>query len=318
MPRSSAARFSHLRQVAAGDAAAGTTGDGNYDGVPKRAARTAIQSDGAAIQSNAAAIQSDGVPKPAARAATRARQASVTLVEFDSNLNPHPVGWSALGTRRLMARVVHLPSGPFDTDGLVDVPAESLGLLVLEGLALVQVAAGRAPIGWLVGADDLVRPWEMGEASLLRGASWQALSPLRIALLDGDFARRANGLDSLTDALVAKVAQTSHWLFAKSLVTGTSVIEERLLLLFALLGERWGKATSAGVFVAMPLTHQVLATLIGARRPSVSTALRELSAAGVLRRIPEGWLLCRTGPSGEPRRLRCWSEYADALGLALS
>jgi CRP-like cAMP-binding protein len=157
----------------------------------------------------------------------------------------------------------------------------------------------------------------MDEVSLLASASWQVLVPMRLALLDADFARRVTGLAPVTDALMAKAMQTSHWLFAKSLVTGTSVIEERLLLLFALLGERWGKATSAGVVVAMPLTHQVLATLIGARRPSVSTALRGLSGAGLLRRTTEGWLLCRTSPNGRARP-RCWRQYAEALGLAVS
>jgi hypothetical protein len=218
----------------------------------------------------------------------------------------------------LVARVAQLPPGAFDPQRLADDPDGWLGLLVVDGLALVQVAAGRAPIGWLVGSDDLVRPWEMTEVSLLTTASWQALSPLRVALLDADFARRVAGLGSVADALTARAVQTSHWLFAKSLVTGTSVIEERLLLLFALLGERWGKATSAGVLVAMPLTHQVLATLVGARRPSVSTALRGLSAAGLLQRTTEGWLLCRTAPRGPPPRPRCWPQYAEALGLALS
>lgn len=260
----------------------------------------------------------DGAAKQVTQPAIRSAEPWVSLVEFDSHLNPHPGGWTALGSRRLVARVAHLPAGPFDPEALLDDPSEALGLVLLEGLAVVQVSAGRAPIGWLVGADDVVRPWEMREASLLRSASWLALLPLRIALLDGDFAHRASGLGSVADALLAKLAQTSHWLFAKSLVTGTSVIEERLLLLFALLGERWGKATSAGVVVATPLTHQVLATLIGARRPSVSTALRELSGAGLLRRIDEGWLLCRTAPNAQPHRPRCWPQYAEALGLALN
>lgn len=250
--------------------------------------------------------------------ATRSGDSWLSVVEFDPQLNPHPRGWSESGSKRLPARVVQLAPGPFDPERLVHDPAEWLGLMVIDGLALVQVAAGRAPIGWLVGEDDLVRPWEMEEVSLLTSASWQALSPLRIALLDDDFARRVAGFGAVADALAMKSAQTSHWLFAKSLVTGTSVIEERLLLLFAILGERWGKAISAGVLVAMPLTHQVLATLIGARRPSVSTALRSLSAAGLLRRTPEGWLMCRTAPNGQPPRPRCWPQYAEALGLALS
>lgn len=260
----------------------------------------------------------NGVLEPSARPSAGHGEASISLVEFDASLNSHPRGRAAPGSRRLPARVAELSPGPFDWQQLVDGPGDWLGLLVVEGLALVQVAAGRAPVGWLVGAEDLVRPWEMADVSLLTSASWQALSPLRIALLDGGFARRVSGLGMVTEALAAKAAQTSHWLFAKSLVTGTSVIEERLLLLFALLGERWGKATSAGVLVGMPLTHQVLATLIGARRPSVSTALTGLSAAGLLRRTADGWLLCRTAANGHLPRPRCWPQYADALGLALS
>jgi hypothetical protein len=249
--------------------------------------------------------------------ATHAGETWQSLVEFDLDLNPHADGWASPGRRRLAARLVHVAPGPFDPRELIGNPVGWLGLLVVDGLALVQVDAGRAPIGWLVGKEDVIRPWEMDQVSLLASATWQVLAPMRVALLDADFARRVASLTQVNDALVAKAMQTSHWLFAKSLVTGTSVIEERLLLLFALLGERWGKATSAGVVVAMPLTHQVLATLIGARRPSVSTALRGLSAAGLLQRTAEGWLLCRASPNGQPRP-RCWRQYAEALGLALS
>lgn len=239
-----------------------------------------------------------------------------SLAEFDLDLNRHPHGWASPGRRRLVARVVHVAPGRFDPDSVVGDPAGWLGLLVIDGLALVQVDAGRAPVGWLVGTDDILRPWELREVSLLASAAWQVLAPMQLALLDPDFARRVAGVGSVSDALIAKGTQTSHWLFAKSLVTGTSVIEERLLLLFALLGERWGKATSAGVVVAMPLTHQVLATLIGARRPSVSTALRALSNSGLLRRTEEGWLLCRTPRAARPLP-RCWPQYAEALGLAV-
>ena len=261
--------------------------------------------------------QTPSAPRTGIPSATHAGETWQSLVEFDLHLNSHADGWASPGRRRLAARVVHIAPGRFDPHGLIGDPAGSLGLLVVDGLALVQVDAGRAPIGWLVGAEDVIRPWEMDEVSLLAAATWQVLAPMRLALLDADFARRVTGLTPVADALVAKAMQTSHWLFAKSLVTGTSVIEERLLLLFALLGERWGKATSAGVVVSMPLTHQVLATLIGARRPSVSTALRRLSVAGLLQRTAEGWLLCRTSPNGEPRP-RCWRRYADALGLAVS
>src|SRR5689334_7836839 len=128
----------------------------------------------------------------------------LSIVEFDTELKPHPRGWSEPGSKRTVARVAQLPPGRLDPRRIIDDPSGWLGLLVVDGLVLVQVAAGRAPVGWLVGADDLVRPWEMADVSLLTAASWQALSPLRVALLDADFARRVAGVGAVADTLTAK------------------------------------------------------------------------------------------------------------------
>jgi hypothetical protein len=237
-------------------------------------------------------------------------------VEFDAALNPHDPGWSVAPRERLAARTVHLGPGPFDPHTLVPDPRGWTGLLVLEGLVLVEVEAGRAPAGWLVGAQDIVRPWEMNEISLTAQASWRIVSQARVALLDRDFARRTAGSPVIVDTLLAKAAQTTHWLLAKSLITATPVVEERLLLLFALLGERWGKATREGIMIGLPLTHRLLASLVGARRPSVSTALGALTEEGLLRRDPNGgWLIRRSGIYPEPCEPRCWQRYVEALGF---
>jgi DNA-binding GntR family transcriptional regulator len=42
------------------------------------------------------------------------------------------------------------------------------------------------------------------------------------------------------------------------------------------------------------LTHSVLAPLVGARRPSVTTSLKRLNASGAVRRAPDGrWIVAR-------------------------
>jgi DNA-binding GntR family transcriptional regulator len=44
--------------------------------------------------------------------------------------------------------------------------------------------------------------------------------------------------------------------------------------------------------IPLPLTHQMIADLVGAQRTSVSAAISRLAAAGMLSRTPDrGWVL---------------------------
>ena len=58
---------------------------------------------------------------------------------------------------------------------------------------------------------------------------------------------------------------------------------ERLILLLLELAERYGATTSEGVRLNLKLSHQDLASLIGSTRESVTVALGELQAAGLIR-----------------------------------
>jgi CRP/FNR family cyclic AMP-dependent transcriptional regulator len=240
----------------------------------------------------------------------------LSLAELDSELNVHQPGQSEPGGRRLVARSLHLAAGPFEPRRFVPDPDGWLGLLIVDGELLVEIEAGRGPTGWLVGPDDILRPWEMEDLALTADASWTALSESQIVLLDAEFARRTLGIPDVSRMLLAKSAQSIHWLLAKSLITATPVIEERLLLLFALIGERWGRATPEGVVISLPLTHRVLASLVGARRPSVSTALGALDQEGLVSRVPRGgWLASRPPLVTDPSPRRCWERYVQALGF---
>lgn len=240
-----------------------------------------------------------------------------SLVELDTELDAHQPGWAVPGAQRLAARALHVAEGVFDPRAFIEDPEGWLGLLVSDGELLVEIEAGRGPTGWLVGPGDLLRPWEMDELALTAAANWTALSQARIVLLDADFARRTLGIPDVSRALVTKVARSTRWLLAKSLIAATPVIEERLLLLFALIGERWGRATPEGVMIGLPLTHRVLASLVGARRPSVSTALGVLDKENLISRGPRGgWLARRPRATRiEPSRRRCWERYVEALGF---
>jgi DNA-binding transcriptional MocR family regulator len=66
------------------------------------------------------------------------------------------------------------------------------------------------------------------------------------------------------------------------------------------LAERWGRMTLDGVALPLTLSHRLLAQLIGARRPTVSTALGQLAARGEVVRLPGGSWLLKGTPPGQP------------------
>lgn len=80
-------------------------------------------------------------------------------------------------------------------------------------------------------------------------------------------------------------------------------VNVRLHMLFWHMADRWGRVRSEGVLLPVALTHSVLADLVAARRPTVTSALSELSRQGLV--MPEGaaWLL-RGEPPGELLKLQ--------------
>jgi CRP-like cAMP-binding protein len=74
-------------------------------------------------------------------------------------------------------------------------------------------------------------------------------------------------------------------------ITQQPKLEERLWMLFWELADRYGRVHADGVHLDLPLTHEVLSHLAGARRPSVSGALTRLANTGRLRRSGRSWVL---------------------------
>ena len=59
--------------------------------------------------------------------------------------------------------------------------------------------------------------------------------------------------------------------------------------LFWHLAERWGNHTPEGIVIPLRLTHAQIGELIGAQRPSVTTALSRLGGEQLLFiRLPDG------------------------------
>jgi CRP/FNR family transcriptional regulator, cyclic AMP receptor protein len=198
----------------------------------------------------------------------------------------------------MAVRLSQIPRGPWDAGRLANANPEHVGLLLLDGVIAREVLISDTVSTELLGAGDLIRPWHEGEESRLLALEirWTVLAEARMAVLDRRFARRLVRFPEVNAILLDRVTERAQRMGVSQAISQMNGVDRRLLALFWHLAERWGRMTRDGVAVPMALSHRVLAQLVGARRPTVSSALAELADAAQLVRRDDGtWLL-----TGEP------------------
>lgn len=202
--------------------------------------------------------------------------------------------------RAAVARVLLLQAGAWSAPEERLAETGATGLLILEGVLGRSVSIeGRAGLD-LFGTGDLVRPWETAESEMIAPSEvrWWALRPTRLAVLDARFTSRMCVYPEVIDELSGRLQRRSSSHALRSAIMQQAHLSERLRLLLWHLADRFGRVHPEGVVLPVPLSHELLAQLVGARRPSVSRALKELERAEVIARRPDGsWLLARQPPS---------------------
>src|SRR3954449_12032634 len=192
--------------------------------------------------------------------------------------------------------VVRLERGPWEPDTR-EPSVNHLGFLVLDGLVGRRVLVPeRGRSLELLGRGDLFRPWQDDSASFSR-QSWTVLEPAAIAVLDQSLAARAREMPQVLEALTDRALRRSRRLAVSAAIANTVGVEERLLLSLWQLTELWGRKAPEGAVLPYRLSHQTLADLVGARRPTVTLALRGLTDRGLLERGQGGeWILTGSPP----------------------
>ena len=220
----------------------------------------------------------------------------IDLLELDTEL-AELIGASRHAAEgALWTEVVRLERGPWNPDPREPV-GEHLGFLVLDGLLGRRVLVpDRGRSLELLAKGDLVRPWQEDAASFSQIA-WTVIEPTRLAGLDHEFAARARRAPELFEALTERALRRSRRLAVGAAIANTVGVEDRLLLLLWQLAELWGRKAPGGAVLPFRLSHQTLADLVGARRPTVTLALRSLTEEGRLERGNAGdWLLLGDPP----------------------
>jgi CRP-like cAMP-binding protein len=177
--------------------------------------------------------------------------------------------------------------------------ADMLGLLVTEGVMARTTSIFDRRCCELVGAGDLLRPWDdCGAAQGPAESSWRVLAPTRVAVLDARFADIAGRWPSIISQLISRTLARSRALSFQLAIAGVRRADDRLLLLAWHLADRWGRVRPDGTLLPIPLTHDLLAQLARLRRPAASAALVRLAHNGKLIRTRNGeWLLTGEFPS---------------------
>lgn len=181
-----------------------------------------------------------------------------------------------------------------------------LGLLIVAGFVTRDVRIGQSISGEVCGRSDLLRPSDFdGDAAPVPfDVAWRVLEPTKLAILDRRAAALLGRWPEIMEALISSCVARARSLALHLAVGHLRRVEPRLQVMLWHLADRWGRVTADGVHVPLRLTHQTLGQLVGAQRPSVTTALKSLTEAGLVSRCPDGtWML-----HGDPPDLRAHLE----------
>jgi CRP/FNR family cyclic AMP-dependent transcriptional regulator len=211
----------------------------------------------------------------------------IAILDVDPDLagNAGPAERAAL-RKELTAPVYRIGAG-----ALPEPPEDgaSAGYLVLKGLLLYEVSVCGRATAELLGPGDLVRPRQPdGVGELSTQSKWAVLEQVLLADLgDAAIARSAD----VVHGVLTRCCDRAYASAVQRTIAAHVRVDVRVLAYLWHLADRFGVVTPGAVKLELPLTHAVLARLVGARRPTVTTALQRLMELGYLRREGRAFVL---------------------------
>jgi CRP/FNR family transcriptional regulator, cyclic AMP receptor protein len=195
-------------------------------------------------------------------------------------------------SRTLVLRWERVPPGPWK-------PAErarhdpSACLVVVGGLLVREAIVASVTAPEFVGAGDVVHVAADRPDDLLGSeVSWTVLDDARVAWLTASTFSGLASWPAVQAVMLGRATERSSRQAVHQAICHHLRVEARIVAVMWHMAERWGRVTPAGVVLPLRLTHDALATLVGAKRPTVSTALGHLAERGVVRRSHDGsWIL---------------------------
>ena len=219
------------------------------------------------------------------------------LLELDSSLAEGLTSEErAIAARALPVPMAGLRKGAWEPNGGPAEPGQ-LGYLVVKGLLVRRIEVGQGASVELLGRGELLRPWQEDTSSFCR-ASWEVVESTTLAQLGPGLMPALGRWPVLLSNLLGRGIRRSRALAADTAAANIIGLDERLLTALWQLAETWGETKADGVHLSIRLPHRLLAELMGARRPSITTALAELKRTDRLDCAADGCWILRGDPPG--------------------
>jgi CRP/FNR family cyclic AMP-dependent transcriptional regulator len=211
------------------------------------------------------------------------------LPELVEHLDPQQ---AYIAGHTVTAPVVSLAPGDCERSDLLPTGVQPFAAIVLSGVLSRHVDIGGHPGLCFFSRGDVIGSAALRDEALTVGEAWSIAIPARLAILDDRFLVAARRWPRLVSGLVSLIQEQHDRLTLHLVIAQQPRVETRVLALLWHFAERFGRVTSEGVVVDLAMTHESIGRLIGAQRPTVSLALKELRRRGAGERRADGsWLI---------------------------
>lgn len=202
------------------------------------------------------------------------------LFELDPDLGSGIVA----NEEAVQVEVLRVPEGPWSPPDEVPESFDGLGLLVLDGVLVRREGLAGDWRLEPVGPGDLIRPLDPEEDPFSRlptEVRWRVLQPSRLAVITDAVQRQLCQWPEVVSRLANRHSRRIAAAAQRDVIRAVEGRDERLLYMLWHLASRFGRVTTDGVRVPVPLSQTDLGALLGLRRGAISEALGRLRRARV-------------------------------------
>ena len=225
------------------------------------------------------------------------RLGAVSLVsEFPEFADRIPPEDRQVAERAVIAPVLTARDGDL-REVLASRSQDVLNFLIVDGVVVKETTLGGRSALELLGPGDVLAPPlpALQQVESRAFSRYLAHGRVSLAVLDDRFRHATRRWPQLANVLHERLGRQTHRASMHLAMVHLPRVEDRLIALFADLGERFGRMTPDGVLIDLSLTHEVIGRLVRSRRPTVSLALQTLASDGALERLDgDAWKLAPT------------------------